>query len=83
VVAVSPTVILLLSTVGAVGAMRLAVSSPSAVAKVPAATSAAPATSIARIFLDCCMGVASLSVTRPRMACGYAESLLPTWTVAG
>jgi len=55
VVAVSPSVILPLDTIGAVP--PLAVSSPSAVAKVPAATSAAPATSIARIFVDCCMNV--------------------------
>jgi len=55
VVAVSPSVILPLDTIGAVP--PLAVSSPSAVAKAPAATSAAPATSIARIFVDCCMNV--------------------------
>jgi hypothetical protein len=54
VVAVSPSVILPLDTVGAV---PLAVSSPSAVAKAPAATSAAPATNIARIFVGGCMNV--------------------------
>jgi hypothetical protein len=81
VVAVSPSVILVLSTVGAV---RLAVSSPSAVAKAPAATSAAPPTSTARIFVDCRMNEASLfSETRPCVASGYAESPLPTWTVTG
>ena len=55
VVAVSPSVILPLDTIGAVP--PFVVSSPSAVAKAPAATSAAPATSIARIFVDCCMNV--------------------------
>src|SRR5258705_2510320 len=55
VVAVLPSVICPLDTIGAVP--PLAVSSPSAVAKAPAATSAAPATSIARIFVDSCMNV--------------------------
>jgi hypothetical protein len=55
VVAVSPSVIPPLDTIGAVP--PLAVSSPSAVAKAPAAASTAPATSIARIFVDCCMNV--------------------------
>jgi hypothetical protein len=55
VVAVSPSVILPLDTIGALP--PLIVSSPSAVAKAPAATSAAPATSIARIFVDWCMNV--------------------------
>jgi hypothetical protein len=69
VVAVSPTVILdpLPSEVGAV---RLAVSSPSAVAKAPAATSAAPAISAARIVVGCYMTVASLfCVTHSCVAC--------------
>jgi hypothetical protein len=54
VVAVTPSVISLLETIGAVPVV--AVSSASAVAKALAARSAAPATSVARIFVDCCMG---------------------------
>jgi hypothetical protein len=54
VVAVSPNVISSLSTVGA---LPLPASCPSAVAKVPAATSAAPAASNARVFVECNMMV--------------------------
>jgi hypothetical protein len=50
VVAVTPSVISLLATIGAVP--PLAFSSPSAVANALAATTAAPAISVARIFVD-------------------------------
>jgi hypothetical protein len=55
-VAVPPIVIS--DTLRYVGAAPpLAVSSPNAVVKVPAARIAAPATSAARVFLDCCMNM--------------------------
>jgi len=62
VVAVLPSVISPLDTIGAVP--PLTVSAPRAVAKAPAATSAAPATSVARNFVDCCMMSLLVSVAR-------------------
>jgi len=80
VVAVLPSVISPLDTIGAVP--PLTVSAPSAVAKAPAATSAAPATSIARNFVDCCMMSLLASAARLRITCGYLESSPLNWTIA-
>jgi hypothetical protein len=74
VVAVPPSVISPLDTIGAMP--LLAFSSPSAVAKEPAATSAAPAIRIARVFLDFCMSALLFSVARVSIKCGYPESSL-------
>jgi hypothetical protein len=80
VVAVLPSVISPLDTIGA--EPPLTVSSPSAVAKAPAATSVAPATSIARNFVDCCMMSLLVSVARLCTTCGYLESSPLNWTIA-
>ena len=80
-VAVPPSVIL--PPADTIGALPpLVVSSPSAVAKVPAATSAAPATNIAFIFVDCRMMSLLVSVAGLRITCGRPESPSLNWTIA-